>query len=309
MLLMPPEKESQELAIKAEMEESPPEDDTKLEETVPPQQAGEILVSLSPHSSDCSDLKEELDDTPQEGLLLAGPATPHDTGGGISTFLGVISDESEHEEDAKMPPKKESEARSPASVSMPLDTVGQDEPEPETARGSGSASARLTSLKRPFEESFATLPAKGALSKRYGQKGSDTLPPWKAAEEVLIKQRWRSRRVERAPATRSRSSPPTLSEKEKRHWQNIREMEIPSENQVQNIRYCDHALGNHVLHRLELPKEEVYDTLRGEMELAVDDEGHATDQQLLDFQKHVEQSIREPLHDPALKKGTLGRHV
>ena len=108
--------------------------------------------------------------------------------------------------------------------------------------------------------------------------------------------------MERAPATRSRSSPPSVSEREKRHWQNIRGMEIPSENQVQNIRYCDHALGNHVLHRLELPKEEVYDTLRGEMELAVDDEGHATDQQLLDFQKHVEQSIREPLHDPALKR-------
>ena len=71
---------------------------------------------------------------------------------------------------------------------------------------------------------------------------------------------------ERAPATRSRSSPPTVSEREKRHWQNIREMEIPSENQVQNIKYRDYALGNHVLHRLELPKEEVIDTLRGEMD-------------------------------------------
>ena len=85
----------------------------------------------------------------------------------------IVSSESEHEEGAKMPPKQEREAHSPVSVTMPLDTVGQDEqePEPETARGSGSASAGKTGLKRPFEESFATLPAKGSLSKRYGQKG------------------------------------------------------------------------------------------------------------------------------------------
>merc|ERR1712197_303052 len=54
----PPEKESQEIAIKTEMEVSPPEEDTKFEESVPPQQAGEIRVSLSPRSSDCSELKE-----------------------------------------------------------------------------------------------------------------------------------------------------------------------------------------------------------------------------------------------------------
>ena len=79
-------------------------------------------------------------------------------------------------------------------------------------------------------------------------------------------------------------------------------MEAPSENQVQNIKYCDIALGNHVLHRLELPREEVIDTLRGEMEFAVDGAGFATDQPLLDYQKHIEQSIREPLQEPALKK-------
>ena len=227
-LQMPPEKESKERAIKAADEASSPEAATKHEELVPPQQVGEIPVSLSPHSSACSDIKEELEDLPQEGLLLVGPAAPHDTGGGISASLGA-SDESEQDEDAKMPPEKESEARSPASVSMPLDTVGQDEPEPETARGSGSASARLTSLKRPIEESYATLPAEGSLSKRYGQKGSDSLPPWKTAEEALLKRRWRARRVERAPAARSRSSPPDESEKEKRHWQRIREMGAPSE--------------------------------------------------------------------------------
>ena len=152
---MPPEKESKERAIKAADEASSPEAATKHEELLPPQQVGEIR---SPHSSVCSDVKDELEDLPHD-ITIVGPAAP--------------SDEPEQDEDAKMPPEKEGEARSPASVSMPLDTVGQDEqePEPETARGRGSASSRSANLKRPFEESFPALPSKGTISQRYGKRG------------------------------------------------------------------------------------------------------------------------------------------
>ena len=162
-----------------------------------------------------------------------------------SKFSPFTVTDSEQEDDAIMPPKQESEAHSPVSVTAPLNTVGQEEPEPETARAGGSSSAGQASLKRPFEESFATLPSKGSLSKRYGQKGSDLLPPWKTAEGTLLRKRWRGRRVQ--PSARARSTPPSGTDKEKRHWQRIRELEAPSENRKQNIRYSNRAPETSVL--------------------------------------------------------------
>ena len=58
-----------------------------------------------------------------------------------------------------------------------------------------------------------------------------------------------------------------------------------------------------MLFKNELPTEEVYDSVRGHQDLAVDEEGNPTDQQLLDFQHHVHGSITGPLFDPLLERG------
>ena len=124
-----------------------------------------------------------------------------------------------------MPPEKEGEARSPASVSMPLDTVGEDEqgPEPETARGRGSASSRPANLKRTFEESFQALPAKGTISQRYGKRGGgDLMPPWKAGEDVLMAHRVRARHVFERARSSTPAVPDNVPKKEKRYWQRLK---------------------------------------------------------------------------------------
>ena len=129
------------------------------------------------------------------------------------------------------------------------------------------------------------------------------MPPWKAGEDVLMAHLVRARHVFERARSSTPAVPDNVPKKEKRYWQRIRDQDPPLQTND-----FDFALGDHLLSKDDLPTEEVHDSVRGYQDLAVDEEGNAADQQLLDYQHHIHGSVIGPLYPPHLEKGRLGRH-
>ena len=83
----------------------------------------------------------------------------------------------------------------------------------------------------------------------------------------------------------------------KRYWQRLRDQDPPLQTND-----FDFALGDHLLSKDDLPTEEVHDSVRGHQDLAVDEEGNVTDQQLLDYQHHIHGSVVGPLYPPHVER-------
>ena len=93
------------------------------------------------------------------------------------------------------------------------------------------------------------------------------MPPWKAGEDMLMAHRVRARHVFERARSSTPAVPDNVPKREKRYWQRVRDENPPLQTNT-----FDYALGDHVLFKNDLPAEEVYDTVRGLQDLAVDDE-------------------------------------
>ena len=77
---------------------------------------------------------------------------------------------------------------------------------------------------------------------------------------------------------------------ERKYWRDMRGKVPPKADET-----FDNALGDDMMVQDDLHKEEVWDTIRGEQDLATEDPG------LMDFQHNVMDSIKKPLYVPVQK--------
>ena len=87
------------------------------------------------------------------------------------------------------------------------------------------------------------------------------------------------------------------------YWQVMRDQDPPV-----RIRDYDVAFSDHLQFLEEIPREERHDAVRGQKQLAIDEEGNVTDQPLLEYQHHIHGSVVGPPSSSSFGKGSLGRH-
>ena len=119
---------------------------------------------------------------------------------------------------------------------------------------------------------FLSFLEMGSFSEVWQKGGGDLVPPWKKDEDVLIVHRVRARIV----MERARSSAPAvlgnIPQMEERYWQKVRDRSPPKKENI-----FDHAMGDHLLRKADLPLEEVHGCVRGHQDIATDCDGNVID--------------------------------